>query len=149
MRPGTNQSAKIDGIAYVLQDMYCLYSLCACKDTLIEFLVFREGKTTPEMPIAAVLFNYDNGKWEEYDKRLSDNRCKMLVREMLREYPDAAGIFKARKARLRTLYNRFRKKQLPSPMSEQTTKKPSAGRNDACPCGSGKKFKKCCGKQSD
>ncbi|MGH9890873.1 MAG: PBPRA1643 family SWIM/SEC-C metal-binding motif protein [bacterium] len=23
---------------------------------------------------------------------------------------------------------------------------PTAGRNDPCPCGSGKKFKKCCGK---
>jgi uncharacterized protein len=26
---------------------------------------------------------------------------------------------------------------------------PKASRNDACPCGSGKKFKKCCGAQSD
>lgn len=25
-------------------------------------------------------------------------------------------------------------------------KKPKSGRNDACPCGSGLKFKKCCGK---
>ncbi|HAV61403.1 MAG TPA: hypothetical protein DCY13_03455, partial [Verrucomicrobiales bacterium] len=24
---------------------------------------------------------------------------------------------------------------------------PKVGRNDPCPCGSGRKFKKCCGKQ--
>jgi len=28
-------------------------------------------------------------------------------------------------------------------------KTPRAGRNDACPCGSGKKFKKCCGVGTD
>lgn len=33
--------------------------------------------------------------------------------------------------------------KLPSFTQEQTTK---VGRNDPCPCGSGKKFKKCCGK---
>ena len=26
---------------------------------------------------------------------------------------------------------------------------PKVGRNDACPCGSGKKYKNCCGKQTD
>jgi len=137
---------KIDGILYALQDMYCLCSLCACKDAVIDFPGFREGMATPETPVAAVLFNYDNGKWEELDKGSSGHDCKTLVREMLGKYPDAVRIFNARKARLRTLYHRFRKTQLPSPMSEQTPKKASAGRNDPCPCGSGKKFKKCCGK---
>jgi uncharacterized protein len=26
---------------------------------------------------------------------------------------------------------------------------PKVGRNDPCPCGSGKKFKKCCGAEQD
>jgi preprotein translocase subunit SecA len=30
--------------------------------------------------------------------------------------------------------------------SQPVSKKPKVGRNDPCPCGSGKKFKKCCGK---
>lgn len=33
--------------------------------------------------------------------------------------------------------------KLPSFTEEKT---PKVGRNDSCPCGSGKKFKKCCGK---
>jgi preprotein translocase subunit SecA len=37
-----------------------------------------------------------------------------------------------------------------APQGEQTVKKiqletPKVGRNDPCPCGSGKKYKKCCG----
>jgi len=34
---------------------------------------------------------------------------------------------------------------LPPPVEPIKTPK-SAGRNDPCPCGSGKKYKKCCGK---
>ena len=34
---------------------------------------------------------------------------------------------------------------LPPPV-EPISKGQSVGRNDACPCGSGKKYKKCCGK---
>ncbi len=40
-----------------------------------------------------------------------------------------------------------------APQGEQTVKKiqldtPKVGRNDPCPCGSGKKYKKCCGKNA-
>jgi len=37
------------------------------------------------------------------------------------------------------------KKQIPAPVSVQPLKK-KIGRNDPCPCGSGKKYKKCCGR---
>jgi len=30
--------------------------------------------------------------------------------------------------------------------SKQAVSEKTAGRNDPCPCGSGKKYKKCCGK---
>jgi preprotein translocase subunit SecA len=32
------------------------------------------------------------------------------------------------------------------PKTPQRRELPKVGRNDACPCGSGKKFKSCCGK---
>jgi uncharacterized protein YecA (UPF0149 family) len=35
---------------------------------------------------------------------------------------------------------------LPDTPVEQAKSDRTAGRNDPCPCGSGKKFKKCCGK---
>lgn len=34
---------------------------------------------------------------------------------------------------------------LPETPVEQARSRRPAGRNDACPCGSGKKYKKCCG----
>jgi hypothetical protein len=32
------------------------------------------------------------------------------------------------------------------PMADETEAKPQTGRNDPCPCGSGKKYKQCCGR---
>ncbi|MBQ7930797.1 MAG: SEC-C domain-containing protein, partial [Clostridia bacterium] len=36
-------------------------------------------------------------------------------------------------------------KQAPAPKKPVVNKTPKVGRNDPCPCGSGKKYKKCCG----
>ena len=41
-----------------------------------------------------------------------------------------------------TTLNAWRRSQLPEPAPDSG---PKAGRNDPCPCGSGKKYKKCCG----
>lgn len=35
---------------------------------------------------------------------------------------------------------------LPPPVQPVKNEKKDIGRNDPCPCGSGKKYKKCCGK---
>ena len=42
------------------------------------------------------------------------------------------------------LYSHFRQQQDEPPMPMSAVAEPKTGRNDPCPCGSGKKFKKCC-----
>lgn len=46
-------------------------------------------------------------------------------------------------ARLVTIYNFWRAKRTPVPTLRRDA--PKVGRNDPCPCGSGRKFKQCCG----
>ena len=51
-------------------------------------------------------------------------------------------------AGLRNAYEYFRKQREPDPndlVPESRRTTPKIGRNDPCPCGSGKKYKKCCG----
>ncbi|MBT7153787.1 MAG: SEC-C domain-containing protein, partial [Deltaproteobacteria bacterium] len=45
--------------------------------------------------------------------------------------------------------DQFRKRQESyyQPESEPVRTEPKIGRNQPCPCGSGKKYKKCCGKK--
>jgi hypothetical protein len=73
--------------------------------------------------------------------------------------PDFEGFLAARHNQLRDLYRRFLKRHggshpawqleeelenLPAP-PQPIRAAPKPGRNDPCPCGSGKKYKKCCG----
>jgi len=43
-------------------------------------------------------------------------------------------------------YAGFGQQGLPEPVTPVSRSEPKVGRNDPCPCGSGKKYKKCCGK---
>ena len=57
--------------------------------------------------------------------------------DYLYNLPQWDGIFSAEKrAEIEVAYKK----------SKTIVKEPKVGRNDACPCGSGKKYKKCCGK---
>ncbi len=46
------------------------------------------------------------------------------------------------KVQQEAIYDRYRR-------SRTVVKDPKIGRNDPCPCGSGKKYKKCCGKNEE
>jgi preprotein translocase subunit SecA len=39
--------------------------------------------------------------------------------------------------------------EMPAPKGTTVTSEFKVGRNDLCPCGSGKKYKKCCGKMEN
>ncbi|WP_246628562.1 SEC-C metal-binding domain-containing protein [Methylomagnum ishizawai] len=58
------------------------------------------------------------------------------------KYPNIYQELKQRQQRLKLLYSNFLKAH---PIRQVSIDK-KVGRNDPCPCGSGKKFKKCCGK---
>jgi uncharacterized protein YecA (UPF0149 family) len=42
--------------------------------------------------------------------------------------------------------NAVRIAKIPKPKDETVQRKEKVGRNTPCPCGSGKKYKKCCGR---
>lgn len=73
--------------------------------------------------------------WESADEEVPDN----VRLEWLADARDAVADFRSRWFDL----------ELPQPEPVPTDAAPlqreAAGRNEACPCGSGKKFKKCCG----
>lgn len=60
--------------------------------------------------------------------------------DWLYNLPQWEGILsKEKRKEIRKAYNRTR----------TVVKEPTPGRNDPCPCGSGKKYKKCCGKLAE
>ncbi len=65
---------------------------------------------------------------EDYEARLEARRAKQLRDQQLQRGPTQ------------------KKAEKPQTVKRQTAK---VGRNDPCPCGSGKKYKKCCGLNND
>jgi uncharacterized protein YecA (UPF0149 family) len=69
---------------------------------------------------------------------------KTLMARLKAEYPELRQIVSDRHSDLRFLNKRAMHERGDGQPALRTAAK--VGRNDPCPCGSGKKYKKCCGK---
>ena len=94
---------------------------------------------------------------EIYEQLLSnpDEEVKGTVKELAEKYGQEVLTMGAAKAdwlyelpQWKEIYSEEELKKLYKEQKESTTirKEKKIGRNDPCPCGSGKKYKKCCGK---
>ena len=71
--------------------------------------------------------------FKEYNIKYTDKDYKNII-EIINNYKNTLPIW---------VYNGYSKKEVNSMPKEK-----KVGRNDPCPCGSGKKYKKCCGKNA-
>lgn len=126
---------------WMVDDQYCCNPKCPCQEAVLSF--FRLPEKTgqgPLRPTLSVSYQYLDGKSTrlkpEGDPRYSD---KTLLESLKKAHADVDSILAKRQSLLRRLCGRSLKKQ--------TVRSPNSkiGRNDPCPCGSGKKHKKCCG----
>ncbi|MFA5516726.1 MAG: preprotein translocase subunit SecA [Desulfuromonadales bacterium] len=84
------------------------------------------------------------GLFMEMMGRIRQEIIQKLFRVQLARQDDVERMEEAEHRRRRLILNRAGGgDQQPKPMTREGDK---VGRNDACPCGSGKKYKKCCGK---
>ena len=119
-----------NGRSWLFDDQYCVRPECPCRDAIISFhpLPTRNEAGTkpltklPETSYISVCYHYDSGDVEILPVSRHE---EATGRELI--------------AALRQLY-RYSLKRTTVRLS--STK---SGRNDPCPFGSGKKFKKCCG----
>ena len=130
-----------DSREFFVNDYYCLKSDCNCKSV---HLVFHEkpANTGSKAPIIGSLtYSYDS-QTDCFDEnsRGSRERVGALFNSLKTTRPDLASVIGKRHRILKILYgNSLRKNRPPTSPVE-------VGRNDTCPCGSGRKFKHCCGR---
>ena len=130
-----------DSREFFVNDCYCLKSDCNCKSV---HLVFHEkpANTGSKAPIIGSLtYSYDS-QTDCFDEnsRGSRERVGALFNSLKTTRPDLASVIGKRHRILKILYgNSLRKNRPPTSPVE-------VGRNDTCPCGSGRKFKHCCGR---
>lgn len=85
--------------------------------------------------------------WSESDVDKFENLCEELFNNSRRKINRGYTVVELRRQRLRAASKQSGILQFPlAEPGEVEPKKVKVGRNDPCPCGSGKKYKKCCGR---
>lgn len=128
---------------WIFDDQYCLKPKCHCHDTDLSFirppLSFAPGDS-PTKANLSVRYDYVTGRIEVIPGP-DDNgvSAHALINALKSAEPCLNSLLAKRHATLRKIYKRA--------LSLKTVRLPTSkpGRNDPCPCGSGKKYKKCCG----
>lgn len=120
--------AAIFKVRQLIEDNSPEVSLAA-KEALV-WLCEGNGVMLPELPELKKEIESEGSNYEDYFEDADDDWDSFDGRDYDFDfYEDSENVFN-------TTYSR------PSPV----VRGPKTGRNDRCPCGSGKKYKKCCGK---
>jgi SEC-C motif len=130
----------VDGNQCIILDQYCLLPKCPCSDTNLDIISTGNfGKLGKE--IFSAELNYRKKQWK-LDGGSSFSISLDTVRKAVEEQnPDIYSRMHKRHKKLKAIYTHCKRKNYSSEQGVQVQK---VGRNDPCPCGSGKKYKKCC-----
>jgi len=130
---------------YLVLDHYCLKKNCSCTDTVLSFFALdEENRSETKEEVLTCFVNYRKRTWETEGAETCQIDKKAAIQALKAQYPKIYEVLQERHKQLKMLYANYRKRHgvSPQPASLKTT-----GRNDPCPCGSGKKYKKCCMRQ--
>lgn len=125
----------IDGSLYEADEMYCPAPECDCEEVLICFKALRPEGTSPP----GVVLVQRSGATEIKPNKTGSDRLKQLWSAFQQRHPNYLARFARRYPIMKSIGTRI------VVMLPEVRVSPKIGRNDSCPCGSGKKYKKCCG----
>ena len=130
----------INGEQCIILDQYCLLPKCPCTDTSLDIIsIDILGKKGKE--VCFVDLNYRKKRWKLSDESSFSISLESVRTAIEEQLPDIYKQMHKRHMKLKTIYAHCKKKHY---APKQELQIPKAGRNDPCPCGSGKKYKKCC-----
>ena len=134
---------------WLAEDLHCLEPGCSCNEAMFCFYPMPEKGEDLDGAVkiaAAVRFNLKSCAWEtEPDPIVDDGLVRELTRGLEESRPDLLEQMKERRRQLRYLFAKALDEHAQS-VPQTVVKDPKVGRNQLCPCGSGKKYKKCCGR---
>lgn len=141
-------SLSLDEQQYLLLDHYCVKSRCSCVDAVLSCVLVNEQEQTGE-EVAAYRINYKKRQWKSLDNQGTApgtvGDLETLKQRIETAYPGFYRRLREHHQKLRALYANYLKENglyIPQHTSRRSSEQ--VGRNDPCPCGSGKKFKQCC-----
>jgi hypothetical protein len=135
---------------YFIDDLYCIDPQCNCE---IAHLFFLSPDIQNKEVINSFIAQLDFKKGFRIDKTtLPEKDAMRIFTKWLESDPYIIEVLKHRYTEVKYIGKNLVEKHTKNgklPIDQKNfilpTRKDKIGRNDPCPCGSGKKYKKCCG----
>jgi SEC-C motif len=125
---------EVDGEQYIYMDSYCINPECDCMNVLFDVVKKSDLKE------AFTAFHYDYGLGKITAELMP---VPQFVVDEIKSDTELKDILYERSRLIRQAF--FQSSLERKIKKAQQALLPKVGRNDPCTCGSGKKFKKCCG----
>jgi len=133
---------KMGEDSLIVDEQYCLNPSCSCIHAYLTFIPVQNNQIVEDKGISGIRVDYINKTWEKEDAP-KDTLLLPELRSALEEAePDIYNVLHKHHAELRRLYRKYRIDKNSALGPSNITAR--IGRNGPCPCGSGKKYKKCC-----
>ena len=137
---------------WAVDDQYCVQPGCDCGETVLSFLKLKDA--TGQVAIQtnkppAIHFNYRTKVFKLANPGPAGSPAATdLLTAFRQQHSPVKEKLQLRHSILQSVYagellNRL-ESDLPSTAAEPKITLPKIGRNDPCPCGSGRKYKQCC-----
>jgi hypothetical protein len=146
----------VDGKLYQVDTMFCVEPDCDCTDTRLSVLAFSDDRKQATevggawLPVETMMpagFEGEGLKHETFVRiYLEWRRRNVPAKDRLLELRDLTRRRGLELHKLVAARSRPAERSRPAPPVRPATSTSRPGRNDPCPCGSGKKYKRCCGR---
>lgn len=134
--------------AWAVDEQYCVQPGCGCTATILTFLNLADAagkKIHIRNDSPALRYDYDSEASKPATRRPSKSPpLPDLLAALKREHADLNAQLKLRHGILQALYARHFQERAQSRLQFQARTTIQTGRNEPCPCGSGRKYKQCC-----
>lgn len=135
---------RIEGEKWFIDDQYCSNPKCQCNDAVLSFIKVDSSKKT-QKPEFTVRMNLKDFKFVVEYSTCEKELISEIIKNLHKSRPELFTVLKRRYKEIKEAGKETIKKYKADPLQEARSKI-KIGRNDPCPCGSGKKYKKCCGR---
>lgn len=129
---------------YLVDDQYCSNPDCKCNEVVLTFIEIIPEKEVQESKFA-IRMPLGPGRYQiEHNEQLSKKEIEQILQCFKEHMNDDFRLLKKRYQKMKE-FGRMRIKRRKQRETKAIVNSAKVGRNDPCPCGSGKKYKKCCG----
>jgi hypothetical protein len=142
---GTDRfSFEMDGTAkWFFDDQYCSNPKCLCNEVVLTFFKTDSSKAATREAEFAIRMSLKDFKYDVEFNKCDANRIPDIIKYLKTNRPEVFDILKRRYNEIKSASREINIKSGFQEKKEEQSKT-KVGRNDPCPCGSGKKYKKCC-----